>query len=257
MTRYSYIVVEGPQDIEFLIRVLKYYYNLKRVKLLSELDLFWKPLVPTTFPIDDDLMKRVPVPIFLQNANLSIALHSANGIDRLANTIEESLALIPPSKIFGIGIFLDADDIETPQERFNKLISKLSSQGLSPPSILGEVMKGSPQCGIFIAPNNQDSGTLENILLKCAEVNYPDLLNLSETYVSKINDSQLTKGDLKELNKPAGKKKAIVSIISSILKPGKALQVSIQDNRWVDEKTIQLDSIKLVKKFLDEVTGFT
>ena len=59
------------------------------------------------------------------------------------------------------------------------------------------------------------------------------------------------------MKKPAGKKKAIVSIISSILKPGKALQVSIQDNRWVDEKTIQLDSIKLVKKFLDEVTGFT
>lgn len=257
MTRYCYIVVEGPQDIEFLIRVLKYYYNLRRVKLLSQLDLFWKPLVPTTFPIDDDLMKRVPVPVFLQNADLSIALHSANGIDRLADTIEESLALIPPSQIFGIGIFLDADDIEIPQERFNKLISKLSSQGLSPPSILGEVMKGSPQCGIFIAPNNQDSGTLENILLECAEVNYPDLLNLSETYVSEIDDNQLTKGDLKELKKPAGKKKAIISIISSILKPGKALQVSIQDNRWVDEKTIQLDSVKLVKKFLDEVTGFT
>ena len=118
-------------------------------------------------------------------------------------------------------------------------------------------MKGSPQCGIFIAPNNADSGTLENILLKCAELNYPDLLNLSETYVSEIDDNQLTKGDLKELKKPAGKKKAIVSIISSILKLGKALQVSIQDNRWVDEKTIQLDSIKLVKKFLDEVTGFT
>ena len=257
MIRHCYIVVEGPQDIEFLISVLKYYYNLRRVKFLSELDLFWKPLVPKTFLIDDDLMKRVPVPTFLQNADLSIALHSANGIDRLANTIEESLALIPPSKIFGIGIFLDADDIETPQERFNKLISKLSSQGLSPPSILGEVMKGSPQCGIFIAPNNKDSGTLENILLECAEVNYPDLLNLSNRYLSEIDATKLTGKDLKELKKPAGKKKAIISIISSILKPSKALQVSIQDNRWVDEKTIQLDSIKLVKKFLDEVTGFT
>jgi len=257
MTRYCYIVVEGPQDIEFLIRVLKYYYNLRRVKFLSELDLFWQPLVPKTFPIDDDLMKRVPVPIFLQNADLSIALHSANGIDRLANTIEESLALIPASQIFGIGIFLDADDIETPQERFNKLIYKLSSQGLSPPSILGEVMKGSPQCGIFIAPNNKDSGTLENILLECAEVNYPDLLTLSNRYLSEIDATKLTGKDLKELKKPAGKKKAIISMISSILKPGKALQVSIQDNRWIDEKTIQLDSIKLVKKFLDEVTGFT
>lgn len=256
MIRYCYIVVEGPQDIEFLIGILKY-SGLKRVKLLSKLDSLWKSLVPTTFPIDDDLMKRVPVPIFLQNDELSVAIHSANGIDRLSNTIEESLALIPSSQIFGIGIFLDADDAETPQERFNKLISKLSLQGLSPPSMLGNVTKGSPRCGIFIAPNNTDSGTLENILLDCATVNYPDLLNLSNQYVSNIDTTKLTQKDLKEFKKPAGEKKAIISIISSILKPGKALQVSIQDNRWVDEQTIQLDSIKLVKNFLDEVIGFT
>jgi len=58
-------------------------------------------------------MKRVPVPIFLQNTELSIALHSAIGITRLANTIEESLALIPTSQIFGIGLVLDADEAQT------------------------------------------------------------------------------------------------------------------------------------------------
>jgi hypothetical protein len=75
MVRYCYIVAEGHQDIEFLIRLLKS-YGLKGVTLLSKLDSFWKPLVPTTFPIDDDMRKRVPVPVFLQNAELSVALHS-------------------------------------------------------------------------------------------------------------------------------------------------------------------------------------
>jgi len=254
MIRYCYIVVEGPQDIEFLICLLKS-YGLKRVIQFSLLDPFWKPLVPPTFPVDDDLAKRVPVPVFLENTQLSVALHSAIGITRISGTIEENLAIIPASKVFGIGIFLDADAAESPQKRFNKLITDLSSRGLSLPSTLGEITKSSPRCGIFIAPNNCDSGTLEDILLECAKINYPNLLALSKNYISSIDRNQLTNSDLKELNKPAGQNKALVSNISSILKPGRTLQVSIQDNRWVDEKTMALDSIKLIKKFLDEVTG--
>jgi len=256
MVRYCYIVAEGPQDIEFLICLLKS-YSLRRVRLLSLLDPFWEPLVPTTFPVDDDLMKRVPVPIFLQNTELSIALHSAIGITRLANTIEESLALIPTSQIFGIGLVLDADEAQTPQDRFESLISKLFPLGLSLPSVPGEVIKGFPRLGVFITPNNSDSGTLEDILLACAKINYPNLFDLSTNYVSSIDTAQLNQDDLRELNKPAGKNKAIVSSISSILRPSRTLQVSIQDNRWINKQTMVLDSVKLIKIFLDEITGAT
>lgn len=255
MVRYCYIVAEGPQDVDFLICLLKS-YGLKRVTRLSLLDPFWEPLVPKTFPVDDDLMKRVPVPIFLQDTDLSVALHSAIGITRLSNTIEESLALIPSSEIFSIGLFLDADDTQTPQDRFEELISKLSLLGLSVPSLPGEVVTGSPRFGIFIMPNNTDTGTLEDILLQCAQINYPNLLQLSINYVSGIDTTQLNQSDLRELNKPAGKNKAVVSSISSILRPGKTLQVSIQDNRWIDEQTLELDSVKLIKIFLDKITGF-
>ncbi|MEB3161937.1 MAG: DUF3226 domain-containing protein [Prochlorothrix sp.] len=259
MVRYCYIVAEGPQDLEFLIRLLKF-YNLSRITCLSSLDSFWKPLIPRTFPVDDDLTKRVPVPTFLRNADLSVALHSAIGISRLSDTIEESLALlIPASEIFGVGLVLDADDRQTPQERFDKLTSELSSKlflpGLSLPSVLGEVAKGSPRFGIFIMPNNFDAGTLEDILLECAQVNYPDLLKLARDYVSGIDCTQLNTDDLRHLRKPAGQNKAVISSISSILRPGRTLQVSIQDNRWVDEHTIELESVKLARTFLGEITG--
>jgi hypothetical protein len=254
MLRYCYIVAEGPQDIEFLVCLLKS-YGLRRVTSLSSLDLFWKPLVPRTFPVDDNLMKRVPVPVFLQSTELSVALHSAIGITRLSNMIEENLALIESSQIFGIGLFLDADEVQSPQDRFNNLIGKLTPIGLSLPSVPGEVMQGSPRIGVFIAPNNSKSGTLEDILLSCAQENYPNLLDLSKSYVSSIDANKLNQDDLRELNKPAGRNKAIISSVSSILKPGKTLQVSIQDNRWIDEQTMMLDSVKLVKKFLDEITG--
>ena len=255
MVRYCYIVAEGIQDIEFLICLLKS-YGLKRVIRFSVLDPFWKPLIPTNFLIDDDLVKRVPIPFFLRNSELSVALHSSRGVTRLSETVQESLAVISGSQIFGIGLVLDADDTQTPQKRFEELTAKLSLLDLPVPSVLGEVMRGSPRCGIFIMPNNADSGTLEDVLLECAKVNYPNLLALSTSYVTGIDINQLTQDDLKELKKPAGKNKAVVSSISGILKPGKSLQVSIQDNRWINEQTMVLNSVKLIKIFLDEVTGF-
>lgn len=254
MVRYCYIVAEGPQDIEFLIRLFKL-YGLHRVTRLSALDSFWEPLVPKTFPVDDDLMKRVPVPTFLENSELSIALHSAIGITRLANTVEESLALIEASEIFGVGFVLDADSNETPVDRFTELINKITPIGLPLPSELGKVTNSSPRCGIFIMPNNLVAGTLEDILLECAKLNYPDLLELALNYVSSIDTSQLSKDDLRELNKPSGKNKAVISSISSILRPGRTLQVSIQDNRWLNEHTLSLESVNIVKIFLDEITG--
>ena len=261
MVRYCYIVTEGPQDIEFLSRILRKFHGLTLVTQFSLLNSFWKPLVPKTFPVDDDLKKRVPVPTFLQNSELSVALHSAEGIERLVDTIEESLTLISVAQIFGIGIVLDADDNEKPADRFNKLISSPNLPKLSLPSKAGEVTKDSPRLGIFIMPNNVEPGTLEDILLECAEVNYPELLNLSNSYVSgvsgiDIKNTKLNKNDLKYFKKPAGKNKAIVSMISSVLRPGKTLQVSIQDNRWIDDETIGLNSVSAIKMFLDQVTGF-
>jgi hypothetical protein len=254
MIRYCYIVTEGPQDIEFLARLLKF-KNLRKITKFSDLDQFWHPIIPTKFPVDDDLVKRVPVPTFLQNTELSIALHSANGIDRIVRTIEESLAVISVLQIFGISIFLDADNQEPPQQRFEKIRSKLFSLNLPCPRVPGEVTQNSPRLGIFIAPNNQDLGTLEDILLECARVNYPDLLDRSTNYLSSIDRSQLTSKDLEEFRKPAGKNKALISTIASILKPGKSLQVSLQDNQWINERTLSVESVQRVKIFLDEMTG--
>lgn len=256
MTRYCYIVAEGPHDIEFLIQLLKS-YGLKRITRLTKVDSFWTKLVPTTFPINDDLMKRVPVPAFLQNNEVSVALQSANGITNISKTIEESFVSILSSQIFGVGIFLDADDTQSPQERFELMTSELFNRKLPFPDRLIDMSQSSPRCKIFIAPNNFDRGTLENLLLECASTNYPNLLDLANKYISAINADQLTDKDLEELKKPAGHNKAIISSISSILKPNKALQVTIQDNRWINEDTMALDSIKCVKKFLEDVTGLS
>ena len=255
MVRYCYIVAEGLQDVEFLIRLLKP-RGLNRVTQFDKLDQFWKPLIPDKFPFKGDLMKRVPVPMFLQNSEVSVAVDSANGIKRLTETLEETLALITASQVFGLGVILDADDEETPPVRFQKLSAELAQTGLTLPPTLGVVTKGAPRCGIFIIPDNETSGTLEDILLDCAQVNYPDLLEKATNYIDNIDAAQLDKDDLRDFRKQAGKKKAVISSITSVLKPGKALQVSLQDNRWLDGAAMNLPQLQTLQRFLEEILGF-
>ena len=261
--KYSFIVTEGHHDIEFLARILKISYSLEHIKQLNDLDPYWENLVPRNFPIEGDLAKRVPVPTFFHNDEFSVALHSAGGDGNLAEEVQENLTELArqSSKVFGIGIILDADKRDTPIKRFELCINQFTelesplSIELSLPSSLGEVTKGSPRCGIFVLPDNKSSGTLEDILIECAARNYPDLLNLSRNYIDNINTSLLTRKDLEWFRKSAGKNKAILSGITSVLKPSKSLAVSLQDNRWIDEKTLKLDRLVAIRDFVGEIIG--
>ncbi len=99
MEHYAYLVVEGPQDIEFVARLLKP-YGFKRIQYLKDLDAFWQrgKLIPNKFPYKDNLLQRVPIPTFFQTDTHSIAIHSASGCSRLAETIQETLISLSPQK---------------------------------------------------------------------------------------------------------------------------------------------------------------
>jgi hypothetical protein len=243
--KYCYLLTEGAQDIAFLIKLLKY-QGIKQIEKRSKVDPFWDELIPKTFPYNDELNRQIPVPKFLESDSISIAIQSAVGDTRLVDTIQEDLALIPQEQLLGIGIILDADNRE-PQERFDKIKAEIENihLGLDISSSPGIVTQSQVRFGIFILPDNQSKGTLENILIECGENNYQQLIELSREYISKIDESQLKSGDLREIRKPAGKNKAIVGGVSNVLKPGRTLQVSLQDNDWIDSKTIDLDKIKL------------
>ena len=131
MLKYSYLVVEGPHDVEFVGRFLRL-AGMSQVKQFSHLDPFWGPLVPREFPPDDDLLKRMPVPYFFSSKSHSVAISSAKGDSRIVETIEETLSVVEWDihALEGIGIMIDADNI-LPQERFKKVrdeIQKRSKQ---------------------------------------------------------------------------------------------------------------------------------
>lgn len=250
----AFIAVEGPHDVELVGTLLASLDKaFKRLKLKSEVDSSWYSLIPTSFPIRDDIARRVPVPIFFQSPTHSIAVMVGGGDGSLVKLIEENrIQLAKEPDMFGL--VMDADRRD-PSERWTtvraKLLRKIPS--LSLPSTLGEVESGPPRFGVFMLPDNTSPGTLEDLLVEAAAEVYPTFLKEARTYLTKVDESfkELEVDERKDFEKPAGRAKATVACISAILKPGKAIQVSIQDNRWFrDARTLQLPRIAAVRRFL-------
>ena len=122
--------------------------------------------------------------------------------------------------------------------------------GLPLPEIPGTVTTA-PHVGAFVLPDNVNSGTLEDLLLECAAHEYATLLASATTHVEAATaDVSLVADDKKDFNKPSGRNKALVGAIASILRLGKAMQVSIQDNRWLRGDCLTFPRIKAVQDFL-------
>jgi hypothetical protein len=256
------LLVEGPHDLEFCARLLKPigFHRIQQYEALKGLHPFWLPLVPERWPQRGDLLARHPVPVFFSNPNgQSVAIINAVGLSKLATRLGIDLAILttPPDSI---GIVLDADDAGTPQNRHAELVQAIAARPepeaaqLKLPEKPGLVSDGPPRCGVFVMPDNESSGTLEDLLLEAGGQAYPALRDAATDYLQGIDDVQgLTADDLEEFSKPAGRKKATIAAMASILKPGKAIQVSIQDNRWLDAAAIQLPRIKEANRFIREL----
>jgi hypothetical protein len=253
--KYGYLIVEGYHDAEVTGRLLRR-KKLNLVTMINRLDLYWKPLVPKEFPPDGDLMKRVPTPLFFQNNSYSIALQIAQGgleviVKKLKATMENYETLL--SDLVGIGILIDADYKHKGAKGKFKVLKKELANIIKLPNSPGKVLNSNPKTGIFIFPDNKNKGTIEKILLKCGEKVYPDILSGAKHFVSGINLKLLNLNDKKEFIKPSGKDKAEIGCVANILKPGKSIQVSIQDNDWINDQSIKIPEVASLSRFLQEL----
>jgi hypothetical protein len=261
-TKTLLLLVEGPHDLEFCARILKRFAfsRIQRHEKLKKDYPFWARLVPERWPQNGDLLARHPVPVFFANSSgQSVAVINAVGLSKLAMRLGIDLAtlsLLPDA----VGVLLDADDDGDPRQRYSRLLDEIGNRPepevrqLKFPNEPGQISDDCPRCGVFILPDNQSSGTLEDLLLEAGAVNYPELKAAAERYVRSVRQlPELNLKDAEELRKPAGEKKAAVAAIASILKPGKAIQVSIQDNRWLDGISIALPRVAEVSRFLQRL----
>jgi hypothetical protein len=251
---YSYLVVEGPHDLEFIGRLLRA-RGLHRVQRKERLEEFWDPLIPRYYPPDGDLLKRVPVPVFFQSSSHSVAIHSAGGIDRLILTVGDTLDIpgFKSSEISSIGVFLDADWQTPVPETFARLRAEMRAIGLPAADEPGTVKRAVPGTGVFIFPDNRSHGTLENLLDECAALIYPDLREKAQQFTAGVATVPLTNEDRKEFEKPSGRIKVTMGCISNFLRPTRAIQNSIADNRWLGEESLELPTVAQLYGFLKDL----
>ena len=90
------------------------------------------------------------------------------------------------------------------------------------------------------------------MLLECAQRQFPQLLPHAKQYVeAALQDGVVTQArHLDDIRKPAGKNKAVVGALATIFRPGKAVQMSIQDNDWVRGDALALPRIQALRTFL-------
>jgi hypothetical protein len=90
-----------------------------------------------------------------------------------------------------------------------------------------------PRTGIYVLPDNQQQGVLDNLLCECGNVVYPEVMNCGLAYLNGLSEEH------KNHWGPFDDKKALVATVVSVLKPGKTNTTSIADNNWVSEQTQQ------------------
>lgn len=250
-------VVEGVHDVEALGCLLRR-RDFTRVKTIEDLDDYWEKLVPRTYPIRGDLLSRVSVPAFFTKPPDTAAICSAVGLEKILQVVQASLLGLPLAPQ-AVCIILDADTEKSPTTRWETLKNGLGEFdfGAQPGHVAGKDCRA----GIYVIPDNQSPGTLEDILLECAEAAYPKLLAMATKFVDPIEATDtaifLSASERQDFKAPAGKKKAKAGCISNILRPGKSIQVSIQDNRWLkDEKALALPRVASLQKFVDTLIAF-
>ena len=253
--KYSYLVVEGQQDLEVLTGLFRL-AGFKRLKAIDKIPTLWHPQFPKNSINNADLLQRPRVPTVMQKDNeISVLISPAGGLAKIALENQLlALSLENGRKLTGFGVIIDTDpDKGTAAEIYAKIVEMFP--GLSFAGKPGEIKAGNPNTGIFLLPDNCTTGSLETLLLDAAEVEFPKLKKAATSFVDSLDSTFAAPTDLKEFNKPFGRKKAIVGTMGSIFKPGKSIQVSIHDNPWLTEKTRSLPGLAALWHFLRQLTG--
>ncbi len=273
MSGRIYLLTEGVHDVYFLGKILEKSLEFKRNNSFKELEPEWTNLVPRQFPHEDSLRASMPVPTFYRSAHASVAIVNAEGIDKIKSKLDAHLNQLTNKGVAldAIGIVLDADFDATkqksPAERFDEMATYLENLGYPRPTMMDKVGATSIRTGIFIMPGGGTPGTLEDLLLDCADTIYAPLAVRAREFISRLDtqkqnpsyftdqekadfNNSLSSDEKKLFKKPSGRNKAILAAMSAFLKPGKAIQTSIEDHRWVGKETLALPRMAAIQKFL-------
>ncbi|MDY6781367.1 MAG: DUF3226 domain-containing protein [Cyanobacteriota bacterium] len=247
--KYAIIGVEGPQDQAFVKKVLKLLKFKSFDGKESNLDNFWRKLIPR-YPKKGNLYKRLDMPSIAFTETHSVAIYAGEGSnlttnldDILLNHTEYQTALT------AFGVIADADK-ESPAEVTQNYSNYLKEHFSNFPDKPGMINSASTRTGIYILPDNKNSGVLDTLLCSCGEIAYPEFWERATSYLDRFSDDE--RKSLKW--KPFAREKALVATVVSVLKPGKTNTASLADNNWVSQETrAKVSELNQFVKFIEDL----
>jgi hypothetical protein len=260
-----YIIVEGPHDSSVISRIIrKNGLGFSPVSLRNEVDAYWDSLIPKSFPQENQdgqpEFGRVQVPDFLKTVDQMVAIQTAGGITKLPGLLKDDLELLGPTGPDAIGIIIDAD-LTTAAEAYGNFVTAARECGLQFGANAGSVADGPPRVGVFVLPDNNRTGTLEDTMLECAASAYPQMLPLADTVATTVrgaldgNADWLSSPERDDFNRPAGMNKVRVSVLGAVMKPTYAIGNSYRQQNWVSKHTLALPLLGQLSAFLTALIG--
>lgn len=256
------IVVEGAHDASFLGQLLKArgFLAANRLSLVPE---HWKILFPKAFPMDGETLDRVMrFPDVFTQDEVVIGITTSGSDSRIISTLRSVIDAIGPASLAGIAVFIDIDKQDTAvrfaaiQKRIIAMNKAAEDEGqpgypIAVPQIAGVMKAGRPPVGVFLFPDNKNSGALEDILLECARINHPAIAKAAVSFVADLDRTSPTdQVDLKLLRSGMGKGKAVVGTIANLLKPGASIASSLAQTEWLAEPANQHELVGGANAFL-------
>jgi len=264
---HSYLLVEGQQDVYFVGRILEE-LGLHSAQRPEQIPGKWSPFLDDVARQRDHAERQagrngIPFWQMFKPACLLSQLHSVvvERVDgnraKFGRTLRATDALIDGglASLTGVGVVPDAD--VDAAASLASAQAALRSAGLAAPNSNQEVIAGNPNTGIFVLPGGVAQGGLEQVLIDCGEVVYPALIAGARTFVGGVDtdSAAYSEEDMREMNTPQGPIKAVVGSVSSVLKPGSTIQVSVLRDRWVSDATLATPRVAAIVQFLKSLCG--
>jgi len=239
--RYALIATEGPHDQAAIGKILEMSGLVKFNGEYRLLDPFWGKFV-TTYPSPNQkVYTRIEVPSIYYSEQYSIAIFQGGG-SSLRKRLKATLTNNPQyhEDIYAFGVVVDTDEGQ-PIDITRRLSNELKMFFPNIPDIPGHVSENNPRTGIYVLPDNKTPGTLDSILIKCADYSYPDHKAGATKYLSELNNEHKAHWG------PFGFEKSLVATITSVLLPGLTNTASIAQQTWICEASlssvVELDSL--------------
>lgn len=233
---YSVLACEGSHDVAAL-------------SWLARICIGWKEAATVPEDIRGKFERTPPdsrlSQIYLAKDRHLLIVKRFGGKEGLLN--QHNAKFLSESKAVGIGIIVDANDVGVDKrvDSFRTTFGRTFPHAQD--AAAGAVWGETPRLGLWIAPNNKDSGAMDDALVTAARRSQKTLVAAGEAFVRSAEEIASGKWIKK-------RSKALLGTVYQVEAPGTSLAVGLTAGKcWFDEGIAQVEPFASLAKFIDAI----